>query len=172
MERPERTRSPRRRPGRAIVASLPLAATLLLAGGGVLRAQAPHAAAAAPAAADTTITLRATGSNLEYLPSHFAVKVGTRVRLRFVNDGTLPHNIVVVKDEGDIDMLGTAAFEASKTGYVPLDHQDRMIAFSELAVPGSTVETTFVAPPAGEYFFVCLYPGHYNMMIGTMRTLP
>lgn len=120
---------------------------------------------------DTTITIRTTGSNLEFSPSRISAKAGTRVRIRYVNDGTLPHNIVLVKDEGDIDMLGMAAFQASKTDYVPLQHEERMIAHTELAVPGATVEMTFVVPPAGEYFFVCLYPGHYNMMVGTLRSL-
>jgi azurin len=121
--------------------------------------------------ADTVITLRTTGSNLEFMPDHVSARQGTRVTIRYVNEGTLPHNIVLVKEEADIDVLGSAAFQAKETGYVPLEHADRMIAYSALAVPGSTVELTFEVPEAGEYFFVCLYPGHYNMMYGTLRAL-
>ncbi|HEX7119591.1 MAG TPA: plastocyanin/azurin family copper-binding protein [Longimicrobiales bacterium] len=173
MKRSEGNRPLRRRSSRGGAWAPPLAAALLLLGHGALHAQAPPAdAAVAEAPVDTTITLRTTGSNLEYSPSQITVKAGTRVRIRLVNDGTLPHNVVVTKDADDIDMLGMAAFEASETGYVPVDYEDRMIAYSDLAVPGSTVEMTFVAPPAGEYLFVCLYPGHYNMMIGTLRSLP
>lgn len=132
-------------------------------------------AGAAPAQSDpppdTTITIRTTGSNLAFTPDRISAKQGARVRIRYVNEGTLPHNIVLVKDEGDIDMLGQAAFDADDTGYVPLEHEERMIAYSTLATPGETVEITFEVPPAGEYFFVCLYPGHYNMMFGTLRSL-
>jgi azurin len=123
------------------------------------------------AVADTTITIRSSGTNLEFLPSRISAKQGTRVTVRYVNEGTLPHNLVVVKNEDDIDTLGRAAFEAGDTDYVPLQHESLMIAHTALAAPGETVEVTFVVPPAGEYFFVCLYSGHYNMMVGTLRSL-
>lgn len=121
---------------------------------------------------DTTITIHTTGSALEFTPARIAVRHGTRVRMRYVNAGTLPHNLVLVWDGDAIDRLGLAALDASETDYVPLQHEDEMIAHSRLAAPGDTVEVTFDAPPPGEYFFVCLYAGHYNMMIGTLRSLP
>lgn len=130
--------------------------------------QDPAASTAPP---DTTITIRTTGTNLAFSPSQISAKQGTRVRVRFINDGTLPHNIVLVKREDDISVLGRAALNASETGYVPLEHEDRMFAYSALAAPGETVEMTFEVPPAGEYFFVCLYSGHYNMMYGTLQSL-
>jgi len=128
-------------------------------------------AASAQEPPDTVITLRTTGSNMSFEPDHISARQGTRVTVRYVNDGTLPHNFVLVKEEADIDVLGPAAFQAKDTGYVPLELADRMIAYSDLAVPGATVEVTFVMPPAGDYFFVCLYPGHYNMMFGTLKSL-
>lgn len=163
------------RASRASCVMIIVAAALMhpFGGGDVARAQeAPGARRPQNAArVDTTITIRARDTSLEFLPSRISAERGTRVRIRFVNDGTLPHNIVLVKDENDIDMLGLAAFEAADTEYVPLEHQDRMFAYSDLAAPGETVEMTFEAPPAGEYFFVCLYSGHYNMMVGTLRSL-
>lgn len=120
---------------------------------------------------DTTITIRSVGTNLEFMPSRISARQGTRLRIRFLNEGTLPHNIVLVQDENDIDMLGLAAFDAQETEYVPLEHEEKMIAYSTLAAPGETVEMTFEVPPAGEYWFVCLYSGHYNMMVGTLRSL-
>jgi uncharacterized cupredoxin-like copper-binding protein len=120
---------------------------------------------------DTTINIMSVGADLQFLPDEIAAKAGTRVRIRYINEGTFPHNIVLVKSENDIDPLGLAAFQAGSTDYVPLAMKDRMIAHSPLAAPGATVEFTFVVPPAGEYFFVCLYPGHYNMMVGTLRSL-
>lgn len=157
----------------AVLFTMAAVPALLAMSGAAAHPQAtpPAPDASAEVQVDTTITIRTTGSNLEFSPSRISAKAGTRVRIRYVNEGTLPHNIVLVKDEGDIDMLGMAAFQASKTDYVPLQHEERMIAHTELAVPGTTVEMTFVVPPAGEYFFVCLYPGHYNMMLGTLRSL-
>ena len=130
-----------------------------------------NAAAQAAAAPDTTIVIRSEGSNLEFNPSEIAVKAGTRVRIRYINNGTFPHNIVIVKKDADIDVIGLAAFQAGSTGYIPEKEKPRMVAHSTLAEPGKTVEFTFVAPPAGEYPFVCVYPGHYNMMLGMFKSL-
>ena len=129
-------------------------------------------AAKAAAAVDTTITIRTVGSNLEFTPSEIAVKAGTKLRIRYVNDGTFPHNVVIVKTEADIDALGLAAFDAGDNGYIPTTKTDRMVAHSKLAAPGETVEFEFIVPEAGQYPFACLYPGHYNMMVGTLRSLP
>jgi uncharacterized cupredoxin-like copper-binding protein len=123
-------------------------------------------------APDTTVVLRTTGSNLEFEPNRIALRQGTRVRIRFVNDGTLPHNLVVPREEEDIDALAAAAVAAgSKTGYIPLDMQDKLFGFSTLASPGQSTELSITVPAPGEYRFVCLYPGHQNSMIGTLRSL-
>jgi uncharacterized cupredoxin-like copper-binding protein len=129
------------------------------------------AAAQTTAAPDTTIVIQSEGANLEFNPSEIAVKQGKRVRIRYINNGTFPHNIVILKKEADIDIAGVAAFQAGSTGYIPEKEKGRMVAYSTLAEPGKTVEFTFVAPAPGEYPFVCLYPGHYNMMMGTFKSL-
>jgi azurin len=41
-----------------------------------------------------------------------------------------------------------------------------VIAASEIAGPGKTVTVEFATPPAGEYEFVCTFPGHFAMMKG------
>jgi plastocyanin len=123
----------------------------------------------AQAAPDTTITVRA-GSALEFDPATISVKQGTRVRLRLVNAGTLPHNIVFVRDSSDLDRLAAAASHEGGD-YVPLTLKDRMIAYSALASPGQTVEMVFVVPPPGEYTYVCLMSGHAGVMLGTLRSL-
>lgn len=121
--------------------------------------------------ADTTITIRASGSTLEFLPTRVSAKAGTRLRIRFVNDGTLPHNLVVPKSEDDIDALALAAYKAGETSYVPMELRDKLIGWTTLASPGESVEVSFVVPPAGEYTYVCLFPGHSNSMLGTLRAL-
>ncbi|MEO8620061.1 MAG: plastocyanin/azurin family copper-binding protein [bacterium] len=124
---------------------------------------------AAHAAIDTTITVRARTSTLEFDPPAIAAKHGTRVRIRFSNMGTLPHNFVVVRDDNDIDDLAAAA--AKLSGDVPIALKAKMIAYSTLASPGQTVEVTFIMPPPGEYTYVCLMTGHSNSMLGKLRSL-
>ena len=121
--------------------------------------------------ADTTITIRASSSTLEFLPPRVSAKAGTRLRIRFVNDGSLPHNVVVPKSDGDIDALVLAAYAAGETNYVPMAMKDKLVGWTSLASPGESVEMTFVVPAAGEYTYVCLFPGHSNSMLGTLRAL-
>ena len=71
----------------------------------------------------------------------------------------------------DIDSLALAAYQAGETGYVPLDMKEKLIGWTTLASPGQSVEVTFVVPAAGEYTYVCLFPGHSNSMLGTLRAL-
>ena len=96
---------------------------------------------------------------------------GRRVRLRFVNEGTLPHNVVLPRSEDELDGLILAAYESSETGYIPIAQKDKLFGYTRLASPGETVEITFTVPPPGEYKYVCLFPGHANSMLGTLRSL-
>jgi plastocyanin len=145
-------------------------AALIVAGAGFGEGSAVPAANLEQGA-DTTITIRAAGSTLEFSPARVSAKAGTRLRLRFVNEGTLPHNVVVPRSDDDIDALALAAYQAGETGYVPMDLKARLVGFTALASPGETVEVSFVVPPAGEYTYVCLFPGHSNSMLGTLRAL-
>lgn len=125
------------------------------------------------APADQTITLRTQGSNLDFEPRQISAKAGTRLRVVYVNEGTLPHNFVLLHDEDDLDAIGSASYQAEATGFVPLPkYADKLIAYTPLASQGQTVEVTFVVPPPGEYLFACTVPGHYNVMIGTLRSRP
>lgn len=121
--------------------------------------------------ADTTIVVRASGSSLEFVPARLSVKAGTRVRLRFVNDGTLPHNLVLPRRDDDIDALALAAYESAESGYVPVAQKEKLVAYTALVSPGETAEVFFDVPPPGEYTYVCLFPGHANTMLGTLRAL-
>src|SRR5688500_7595460 len=71
-------------------------------------------------AVDTTVVLRSEGPGLEFLPPRLALKNGLKVRIRYVNDGLLPHNIAFPKNEDDIDDLAVEAASAAATGYIPM----------------------------------------------------
>jgi plastocyanin len=126
---------------------------------------------AAQGTSDTTITIRASGSTLEFTPARVSARAGTRVRIRFINEGTLPHNLVVPKSEDDIDALALAAYQAGETNYVPVEQKEKLLGWTTLASPGQTVEVSLVMPAAGEYTYICLFPGHSNSMFGKLRSL-
>jgi len=119
---------------------------------------------------DTTVVIKASGPSLEFDPATIVLKQGTRVKLRFVNEGTLPHNVVFVLSEDDIDALAEAAMREGGD-YVPVAMKSKMFAFTKLASPAQIEEVTFVVPPAGSYTFVCLMSGHAGMMLGKLRSL-
>ena len=128
----------------------------------VLRSERPNG--------DTTITVRTVSSTLQFDITRISVRQGTRITLRLVNDGTLPHNLVVARTDDDLDALAEAASKAGGD-YVPLALKDKMIAWTRLASPGQTVEVTFMMPPPGEYPYACLMSGHSMSMLGVLRSL-
>lgn len=120
---------------------------------------------------DTTVTMKSSGSALEFLPATLSLKTGLRVRIRYTNDGSLPHNLVFVKDVADLDELSTEAYGAAESGFVPVELKEKLLAWSTLVSPSQTVDVDFVVPAPGEYMFLCLFPGHSGMMFGTLRAL-
>jgi uncharacterized cupredoxin-like copper-binding protein len=123
------------------------------------------------AQSDTTITIKAFSSTLEFVPASITLKAGTRVRLRFQNEGTYPHNFVLPKKDDDIDDLAAAAMNAGDTGFVPTAMKDKLFAWTGLVSAGDVGEITLVVPPPGKYTYVCLFPGHPASMLGTLRSL-
>ena len=120
---------------------------------------------------DTTlVTIRSVGIVLAFEPDRITVTPGAVVRIRYVNESNFTHNMVILRNEDDIDTVGAASFQAAETGFVPMQYKSRMIAYSPLAAAGQTVEFTFEAPAPGEYPFACFVDGHFNMMVGTLRS--
>jgi uncharacterized cupredoxin-like copper-binding protein len=120
----------------------------------------------------TTITIRSAATNLAFDPDRITVKAGALVRIRYINESTFGHNLVIVKKDADIDVIGPVAHESKNHDFVPEQHKNLMIGYSPLAGPGKTVEFTFTAPPAGKYPFACFVDGHYNVMVGTLEVRP
>jgi plastocyanin len=145
-----------------------IAAPVLIAAGAASRGPAPTTQ---QVAVDTTVIVRSEGPGLEFLPPRIALKNGIKARIRYINDGLLPHNIVFPKDENDIDDLAMEAASAAASGYVPMGQIGKLFAYSKLAKPNETTELVIIVPPPGEYRYVCLYPGHQNSMVGTLRSL-
>ena len=154
------------------------------AGGDRAATSAGAAAASAPEPAETlppmeitgtatdTLALASEGPALEFLPDRLTATSGTRVLLRYENGGDLPHNFVLFRRDEVIDGVVAEAYESQASGFVPVSAADDLLAYSLLVSPGETAEMEFVVPPPGEYTFICLFPGHAQMMLGTLTSLP
>ena len=148
-------------------------------GGGAAPAPAdPPAAANAPAAAPDApkdlgrvVVVRSKGTELSYEPAVITARAGETLTIRYENVGDMTHNIVVVRSEQDVPVIGEAAFQAAFTSnWIPKgpEYESRMIAHTPLAGPKETVQVTFTVPPAGEYPFICTYASHWTVMRGKL----
>ncbi len=115
------------------------------------------------------IVIESVGNELKFAQTEFTVKAGQEVRLVFVNKATvqgMSHNVVILIDEASIDRVGLAAIQAAENDYIPED--EAILFYTPLATPGTTVETTFIAPDPGTYYFTCTFPGHFALMRGVI----
>ena len=124
------------------------------------------------------ITITADKVQFLYDVKEFTVKPGQKVKITLINPGDSvtrqPHNILVVKP-GTKDVVGMAAnagmsdpkFLTEKQA-VP-DSEDVLFA-SKLIQAGEEDVLEFTAPAeAGDYPYLCTYPGHWAIMNGIMK---
>jgi glucose/arabinose dehydrogenase/plastocyanin len=117
------------------------------------------------------VVVRSKGTELSYEPAVITARAGETLTIRYENVGEMTHNIVVVRSEQDVPIVGEAAFQAAFTNnWIPegADYAARMIAYTPLAGPKETVEVTFTVPPPGEYPFICTYASHWTTMRGRL----
>jgi azurin len=75
----------------------------------------------------------------------------------------MAHNFVLLTMNADAAAFANAAAKARDNEYIPTDMEDQIIAHTDLAAGGETVEVTFTAPEeTGEYEYICSFPGHYS----------
>jgi glucose/arabinose dehydrogenase/plastocyanin len=135
------------------------------------RAGEPGSPVAADEQTGRVLEIRTRGTQLTFEPDILRATAGETLTIRYDNVGDMIHNIIVVKSEEDIPIIGEASLQAAYTNqWVPLgeEYEERMIAYSGLALPGEVVEVTFTVPPPGEYPFICTYAMHWTTMRGRL----
>lgn len=139
---------------------------------------APVAAASnAPAAeAALEITIKPDTANpLAYDTKEFTVKAGQKVKLTFNNSHPAvpqPHNIIISKPGTKDTLLGqamqmAAAPDGMAKGFIP-DSPDILFK-TKLLQPNTSETIEFTAPAAGDYPYLCTFPGHGAIMNGVMK---
>ena len=133
---------------------------------------------AKPAAGSTkgvrTIEIIGT-EDMKFSLTNIAAKPGEQLRVRLVSKGAMPkiamaHNFVLLSKGASQVEFAAAAANARATDFIPADKKADVIAFTPLAGAGETVEVTFKVPAtAGEYPYICSFPGHFQAgMRGTL----
>jgi azurin len=140
---------------------------------------ATAAAAPAPAAASTeviAITIKPDTANpLAYDTKEFTVKAGAKVKLTFNNVHPAvpqPHNIVIGSAGSKDKLMGLAmqmatAPDGMAKGFIP--EAPEILFHTKLLQPNQTETIEFTAPAAGDYPYLCTFPGHAVLMNGVMK---
>ena len=129
---------------------------------------AADTAKAAPAAKGVR-TVEIVGSeDMKFSMATIAAKPGEQLRIRLVAKGSMPkiamaHNFVVLNKGAKVVDFATAAMNARATDFIPAEKKADILAHTPLAGAGETVEVTFKVPAAaGEYPYLCSFPGHFQ----------
>jgi azurin len=136
----------------------------------VLQACSRSTASAQGDAGPVVLRVATDGEFLAYAPTELTCPAGARVRVIFHHGGQrLPqdHNWVLVMPGAAeaIAQAGTAA--GLQAGFVPKDR--RVIAATPLCGRGAEAMVEFTAPAAGDYPFICTFPGHAAEMHGVLH---
>jgi azurin len=125
------------------------------------------------AAPDVVIRLTVTPGEMKFDKTELNVAPGQLVEIVFTNPDTMQHNFVVGQQNA-LNAIGTAADELARTPngpslqYVPQIPQ--IVFATKLVEPGETVTVQFKAPAdAGQYPYVCTFPGHWRVMNGILN---
>ena len=118
----------------------------------------------------TTVRVNTIVEKVSFDVKAFNLKAGKSVKLIFVNPDFMPHNFVITKP-GKADSVAAAAIALGADGFkkqfLP-DSEDILVA-TKLLEKGETQELEFNAPSeAGEYPFICTFPGHATIMRGVI----
>jgi azurin len=115
---------------------------------------------------------------LGYDKTELTVKAGQKVKLTLNNTGSIapqPHNFLLVK-QGKLDAVGALANamladpQGMAKSYIPEAAKPDLLANTKLVQPNQTETIEFTAPAeAGDYPYMCTFPGHWLLMKGVMH---
>ena len=112
---------------------------------------------------------------MQFDKKELTVTEGDNVTLKFKHTGKLPelamgHNVVILKPGSPLPVFSAEAAKAKDNDYIPQDEKSKamMVTHTEMLGGGEETEITFVAPAAGEYPYLCTFPGHFALMNGKL----
>jgi len=125
---------------------------------------------AVKAAADKVEIVIESNDQMRFDLSEITVKEGDTIVLTLKHVGKLPkaamgHNWVLLSSGIEMGAFAQKAIQARDNDYIPADGEG-FIVNTELIGGGEETTIEFEAPAAGEYTFICSFPGHYALMNG------
>lgn len=121
-----------------------------------------------------TIEITAT-DQMNFSKTQITAKPGEEIRIVLTTESTLPkaamsHNFVLMQQGTDLENFVNQSVMAQNNSYIAPELEDKVIAATDLAGGGETVEVTFTVPQEkGDYTYLCSFPGHFlGGMKGTL----
>jgi len=132
---------------------------------------APAAPTSNPNAPEVKLSISTKGSTAYFDNEKLEATAGSKIALTLKNaadaSSKQAFNWVLVKPGKMLAVVSAGQSEGADTDYVKAGDEN-VIAHTKLVQPGQSETITFDAPPAGEYPFICTFPGLYNTMKGTL----
>lgn len=168
--------------GNTLTASFRSALVPVLAGGLLLAAcnkkeevkpESGSARTEAPAPAAAPAAIEITGNDqMQFSTKAIEVKAGAEAVIILKNIGTLAkevmgHNLTILKTGTDLPAFATKAMTAKDTEFQPASESASVVAHTRLLGPGES-DTLKVTLAAGEYPYLCTFPGHFAVMQGVI----
>lgn len=127
------------------------------------------------------VTITADKVQFLYDVKEITVKPGQKVKLTLINPADSvtrqPHNLLIVKPGKDmaVGMASNAgiADPAFLTTKQAIPESEDILFHTKLVQPGEQDVLEFTAPEeAGDYPYLCTYPGHWAIMKGLLKVAP
>ncbi|MFV0305958.1 MAG: plastocyanin/azurin family copper-binding protein, partial [Moheibacter sp.] len=121
-------------------------------------------------ATSNELTLSAT-DDMKFDKTDFTVKAGEEISLTLTNTGTLPvetmgHNVVILDKGADVTEFANASAKSKETNFISDLYVTDVIANTKVLGPGESETIKFTLKEAGDYTFLCTFPGHWVQMKG------
>lgn len=116
-----------------------------------------------PAASADRLVIASDDNQMAFDQERLAAPAGRQVTLTFRNESTIfQHNWVLVDGGPEVAerVYELAVAAGPARDYVPED-EPAVLAATKLVDSGDEETITFVTPAAGEYVYLCTFPGHY-----------
>lgn len=124
---------------------------------------------------DQLVKLNVVKESMKYDQPSFTVKAGSLVKIELNNPDFMQHNLLILQ-EGTLEKVGAAADKLAMdpnglaSQYVP--QIPEVLASTPLVNPGNSYSFIIKVPDrAGDYPYICSFPGHWRIMRGIMKVV-
>lgn len=104
---------------------------------------------------------------LKFSKTAITAKPGQKVTIKLTTVSKMPaaamsHNFVLLTADADAREVAQTSARYANNDYIAPEMEDQIIAHTDMAGGGETVEVTFTVPETtGEYPYICSFPGHF-----------